>query len=174
MGSQRSAKGAQHHPPLLGPCLLWPRLPISGTAELLFFLPHVYFAPTLGLTHWNFSTIFDIRKLQSLGHCATVFELTCLLLICFYTTLACYRQTTNGKTLGHSICHGNITSYGKKTLQKHHSPQDWRIYVYGKLEINYKVLQQSTECSSCWHLHLSLFFKRPSISKSFLFVTKSL
>ena len=34
-GSQRSAKGAQHHPPLLGSCLSWPRSPISATAELL-------------------------------------------------------------------------------------------------------------------------------------------
>jgi len=31
---QRSAKGAPH-PPLLGPCLLWPWSPISATAELL-------------------------------------------------------------------------------------------------------------------------------------------
>jgi len=31
-----SAKGAQHLPPLLGPCRLWPRSPISATAELLF------------------------------------------------------------------------------------------------------------------------------------------
>ena len=29
------AKGAQQ-PPLFGPCLLWPRSPISATAELLF------------------------------------------------------------------------------------------------------------------------------------------
>jgi len=28
------AKGAQQ-PPLFGPCLLWPRSPISATAELL-------------------------------------------------------------------------------------------------------------------------------------------
>ena len=32
------AKGAQQ-PPLFGPCLLWPRSPISATAELLFQLP---------------------------------------------------------------------------------------------------------------------------------------
>ena len=32
------AKGAQHPPPLFGPCLLWPRSPISATAELLFHL----------------------------------------------------------------------------------------------------------------------------------------
>ena len=31
---RNSAKGAQHHPPLLGPWLLWPRSPISATAEL--------------------------------------------------------------------------------------------------------------------------------------------
>ena len=30
-------KGAQQ-PPLFGPCLLWPRSPISATAELLLFL----------------------------------------------------------------------------------------------------------------------------------------
>jgi len=30
-----SAKGAQQ-PPLFGPCLLWPRSPISATVELLF------------------------------------------------------------------------------------------------------------------------------------------
>jgi len=36
-GSQHSAKGAQH-PSLLGRCLLWPRSPISDTAELLFYL----------------------------------------------------------------------------------------------------------------------------------------
>jgi len=29
-------KGAQHPRPLFGPCLLWPRSPISATAELLF------------------------------------------------------------------------------------------------------------------------------------------
>ena len=33
-GSQLSAIGAQQAPPLFGPCLLWPRLPISATAEL--------------------------------------------------------------------------------------------------------------------------------------------
>jgi len=36
-GFQHSAKGAQH-PPLLGPCLLWPRSPISATAELVKIL----------------------------------------------------------------------------------------------------------------------------------------
>jgi len=30
------AKGASQPPPLFGPCLLWPRSPISATAELLF------------------------------------------------------------------------------------------------------------------------------------------
>jgi len=29
-------KGTQQPPPLFGPCLLWPRLPISATAELLY------------------------------------------------------------------------------------------------------------------------------------------
>ena len=29
------AEGAQQPPPLFGPCLLWPRSPISATAELL-------------------------------------------------------------------------------------------------------------------------------------------
>jgi len=29
------AKGAQHPPPLFSACLLWPRTPISATAELL-------------------------------------------------------------------------------------------------------------------------------------------
>jgi len=33
-GVPAPAKGAQH-PPIFGPCLLWPRLPISATAELL-------------------------------------------------------------------------------------------------------------------------------------------
>jgi len=33
-GVPASAKGAQQ-PPLFGPCLLWPRSPISATAELL-------------------------------------------------------------------------------------------------------------------------------------------
>jgi len=33
-GVPASAKGAQQ--PILAPCLLWPRLPISATAELLF------------------------------------------------------------------------------------------------------------------------------------------
>ena len=32
------AKGAQQPPPLFGPCLLWPRSPISAAAELLFFV----------------------------------------------------------------------------------------------------------------------------------------
>jgi len=35
-GSQRSAKGAQH-PRFLGPCLVWPRSPISATAALLLY-----------------------------------------------------------------------------------------------------------------------------------------
>jgi len=38
-GVSASAKGAQQPPPLFGPCLLWPRSPISATAELLFFVP---------------------------------------------------------------------------------------------------------------------------------------
>ena len=33
--SSGSAKGIQQPPPLFGPCLLWPRSPISATAELL-------------------------------------------------------------------------------------------------------------------------------------------
>jgi len=45
-GSQRSAEGAAA-PPLLGPCLLWPRSPISATAELLYIdiLVWQYLAP---------------------------------------------------------------------------------------------------------------------------------
>jgi len=35
-GVPAPAKGAQQPPPLFGPCLLWPRSPISTTAELLF------------------------------------------------------------------------------------------------------------------------------------------
>jgi len=31
-------RGTALPPPLLGPCLLWPRSPISATAELLLFL----------------------------------------------------------------------------------------------------------------------------------------
>jgi len=35
-------KGTQHPPPILGPCLLWPRLPISAIAVLLsFFWRHL-------------------------------------------------------------------------------------------------------------------------------------
>ena len=34
-GVPAPAKGAQQ-PPLFGPCLLWPRSPISATADLLF------------------------------------------------------------------------------------------------------------------------------------------
>ena len=34
-GVPAPAKGAQQ-PPIFGPCLLWPRSPISATAELLF------------------------------------------------------------------------------------------------------------------------------------------
>ena len=34
-GVAAPAKGAQQPPPLFGPCLLWPRSPISATAELL-------------------------------------------------------------------------------------------------------------------------------------------
>jgi len=37
-GVPAPAKGAQP-PPLFGPCLLWPRSPISATAELLLLLP---------------------------------------------------------------------------------------------------------------------------------------
>jgi len=36
-GVPAPAKGAQQHPPLFGPGLLWPRSPISATAELLYF-----------------------------------------------------------------------------------------------------------------------------------------
>ena len=35
-GVPAPVKGAQQ-PPLFGPCLLWPRSPISATAELLLF-----------------------------------------------------------------------------------------------------------------------------------------
>jgi len=35
-GAPASAKGAYQPPPLFGPCLLWPRSPISATAELFF------------------------------------------------------------------------------------------------------------------------------------------
>jgi len=35
-----TAKGAQH-PPLLDPCLLWPRSPISATAELLLVVQSI-------------------------------------------------------------------------------------------------------------------------------------
>jgi len=35
-GVPASAKGAKQPPRLFGPCLLWPRSPISATAELLF------------------------------------------------------------------------------------------------------------------------------------------
>ena len=40
-------------PPSFGPCLLWPRLPISATAELLFvFLMHDYLrSVSLGLLY---------------------------------------------------------------------------------------------------------------------------
>jgi len=42
-GAPAPAKGAQH-PPLFGPCLLWSRLPISATAELLFLnVVHISF-----------------------------------------------------------------------------------------------------------------------------------
>ena len=34
-GVPAPAKGAQQPPPLFGPCLLWPRSPVSATAELL-------------------------------------------------------------------------------------------------------------------------------------------
>jgi len=37
-GVQAPAKGAQQ-PPIFGPCLLWPRSPISATAELLSYEP---------------------------------------------------------------------------------------------------------------------------------------
>ena len=37
-GIPAPAKGAQQPPPLFGPCLLWPRSPISATAELLLCL----------------------------------------------------------------------------------------------------------------------------------------
>jgi len=45
-------KGHSTPPPLLGPCLLWPRLPISATAELFLWPPYViggplYFCPVV-------------------------------------------------------------------------------------------------------------------------------
>jgi len=40
-------RGTAPPPPLLGPCLLWPRSPISATAELLFaFLLWIGLLPT--------------------------------------------------------------------------------------------------------------------------------
>ena len=38
-GFSAQRKGHSTPPPLLGPCLLWPRSPISATAELLFYIP---------------------------------------------------------------------------------------------------------------------------------------
>ena len=71
-GSQRSAKGAQHPPPLLGPCLLWPRSPISATAELLFFQP-LEMMTTLLISHASaLSIIHHSRHTQnSLTHSFT-------------------------------------------------------------------------------------------------------
>jgi len=44
----RPAKGAQQPPsPLLGPCILWPRSPISAAAELLFVIYLIYFTLVL-------------------------------------------------------------------------------------------------------------------------------
>jgi len=37
-GVPAPAKGAQQPPPLFDPCLLWPRSPISATAELLEYI----------------------------------------------------------------------------------------------------------------------------------------
>jgi len=42
-GVPAPAKGAQQ-PPLFGPCLLWPRSLISGTAELLLFIDEKIFS----------------------------------------------------------------------------------------------------------------------------------
>ena len=47
-------------PPIFGRCLLWPRSPISATAELLFLL-HI------PISIWNLTSTFGSRKLESLG-----------------------------------------------------------------------------------------------------------
>jgi len=55
-------KGAQH-PPLFGPCLLWPRSPISATAELLF----------TKLTDGEFRYFF-LLKLRDMSQTCLIFE----------------------------------------------------------------------------------------------------
>jgi len=46
-GSQLSAKGAQQPPPLFSAHLLWPRSPISATAERLFIIISTVIRPVL-------------------------------------------------------------------------------------------------------------------------------
>jgi len=46
-GVPAPANGAQHPRPLFGPCLLWPRSPISATAELLLLYSRERVSP-----HW--------------------------------------------------------------------------------------------------------------------------
>jgi len=57
-----SAKGAQQPPPLFGPCLLWPRSPISATAELLHIdllsllcikMFSLAYMVVRGIAHWS-------------------------------------------------------------------------------------------------------------------------
>ena len=38
-----------------------------------FNLPHLYLAPSLGVTHRNVAKVFSIRKLESLSYCVALF-----------------------------------------------------------------------------------------------------
>jgi len=41
-------------------------------------LPHLYLAPPLGWSRWNFDEIFGVRKLESLGYRTTLFAWSCV------------------------------------------------------------------------------------------------
>jgi len=68
-GFKRSAKGAQHPPPLLGPCLLWPRSPISATAELLLIFVSSVLAKRISeMTCFVSSATWNLNSVTQ--HCA--------------------------------------------------------------------------------------------------------
>ena len=56
----RKGHSTDSSPPLFGPCLLWPRSPISATAELLFSTP--ISGATVGLRNAAFENVVKFRS----------------------------------------------------------------------------------------------------------------
>jgi len=63
-----------------------------------FSLPHLYLAPTLGITRWSVAEIFGTRKLESLGY-----HICVILLLAGVVGLQCRfvsDRRTDGRTEG--------------------------------------------------------------------------